>query len=86
MRGLKKGELLLGRFREAIPRLAELSRRGASAPFGHGWDSMPGEFMSESPYFAEDLIIRLSGALLHKRPNLHMEPVNLGARVRPRID
>ena len=40
---------------------------------------MPGEFMSESPHFAEDLIIRLRGALLHKRPNLHMERVALGA-------
>src|ERR1700720_207327 len=80
------GELLLGRFRAAIPRLAELSRRAPSARCRHGWDRMPGEFMSESPYFAEDLIIRLSGALLHKRPNLHMEPVDLGGRVRPRID
>lgn len=48
-------ELLLGRFRATIPRLAELSWRDASALCRHGWDRMPGEFMSESPYFAEDI-------------------------------
>jgi hypothetical protein len=69
----------MGRFRAAIPRFAELSRRDPSARCRHGWDRMAGEFMSESPCFADDLIIRLSCALLHKRPNLHMEPVDLGA-------
>src|ERR1700730_5886763 len=52
------GELLLGRFRAAIPRFAELSRRDPSALCRHGGDRMPGEFMSKSPYFAEELIIR----------------------------
>jgi hypothetical protein len=83
---LENSILLLGRFRTAIPWLAKLSRRQSRTHCGQGWDRTPGPFMSELPYFAEDLIIRLRGTLLHKRPNLRMECVDLRVWVRPRID
>ena len=83
---LENGILLLGRFRTAIPWLAKLSRSESCTHCRQGWDRTPGSFMNELPYFAEDLIIRLRGALLHKRPNLRMERVDLRVWVRPRID
>lgn len=47
---------------------------------------MPGPFMSEFPYFAEDLIIRLRGALLHKRPSIQRILAYLGEPAQaPRI-
>lgn len=83
---LEKRELLRGRFRTTIPRLAELSRRDPSSHCRQGWDRAPGTFMSEPPYFPEELLIRLGSRLLHPRPNLGMERVDLGVRVRPRIN
>ena len=86
MRRLTSGELLLGRFRTTIPWLAKLSRSESHTYCRQGWDRTTGTFMSEFPYFAEDLIIRLRGALLHKRPNLRLERVDLRVWVRPGID
>ena len=83
---LTRGELLLGRFRTTIPRLAKLSRSESRTHCRQGWNWTPGPFMSEFPYFAEDLIIRLRGAFLHKCPNLRVERVDLRVWVRPRID
>ncbi len=84
--GIRNSVLLLGRFRTAIPWLTKLSRGESRTHCRQGWDRTPGPFMSEFPYFTEDLITRLRGALLHKRPNLRMERVDLRVWVRPRID
>ena len=55
-------------------------------PLQAGRGRTAGPFVSEFPYFAEDLIIRLSGALLHERSNLRMERVDLRVGIQPRID
>ena len=85
MRGLKKGKLLLGRFRATIPWLAKLSRRAPCSHGRHGRDRTPGVIVRKSPYFAEELIIRLGSRPLHQGLNLRLELVHFEVGVRPRI-
>src|ERR1700730_18694213 len=85
MRGLKKGKLLLGRFRATIPWLAKLRRRAPGSHGRHGRGRTPGVIMNKSPYFAEELIIRLGSRPLHQGLNLRLELVDSGVGVRPRI-
>src|SRR6202040_4192646 len=85
MRGLKKGKLLLGRFRTTIPWLAKLSRRAPGSHGRHGRGITPGVIVSKSPYFAEELIIRLGSRPLHQCLNLRLELVDSCVGVRPRI-
>jgi len=82
MRGLKKGKLLLGRFRATIPWLAKLSRRAPGSHGRHGRGRTPGVIVSKSPYFAEELIIRLGYRPLHQCLNLRLELVDSGVGVR----